>query len=107
MTEREVVWTETAQVDLDHIASFIANDDIANALAVAERIRARCETLARHPDRGRAVPELRAMDAPTHRELIEGPWRILYRFDERFVFIVSVLDARRDLAGLLLERLVR
>ena len=47
------------------------------------------------------------MDAPTHRELIEGPWRILYRFDERFVFIVSVLDARRDLAGLLLERLVR
>ena len=55
MIEREVVWTGTAQIDLDHIASFIANDDIANA----------------------------------------------------FVFIVSVLDARRDLAGLLLERLVR
>lgn len=107
MTEREVVWTKTAQVDLDHIASFIANDDIANALAVAERIRGRCETLAQHPERGRAVPELRAMDAPTHRELIEGSWRIVYRYDERSVSVVAVLDARRDLSSLLLERLMR
>ena len=107
MTELEVVWTETAEVDLDNIASFIATDDITNAFAVAERIRGRCEKLARHPRRGRPVPELRGLDAPTHRELTEGPWRIVYRHDERYVFIVSVLDARRDLAGLLLERLVR
>ncbi len=47
------------------------------------------------------------MDASTHRELIEGPWRIVYRYDERSVFVVSVLDGRRDLSSLLLERLVR
>ena len=106
MSDREIVWTEKAEFDLDHIASYIANDDIASALAVAERIRGRCETLAKHAERGREVPELRAMDAPSHRELIEGPWRILYRYDERIVFIVSVLDARRDLSSLLIERLV-
>ena len=107
MIEREVLWTETAQLDLEHIVSFIAEDDIANALAAAERVERRCETLGQHPECGRVVPELRAMDAPTHRELIEGPWRIVYRYDERSVSVVSVLDARRDLSGLLLERLMR
>ena len=47
------------------------------------------------------------MDAPTHRELIEGSWRIVYRYDERSVSVVAVLDARRDLSSLLLERLMR
>ena len=46
------------------------------------------------------------MDAASHRELLEGPGRIVYRYDERLVFIASVLDARRDLSSLLIERLV-
>ena len=46
------------------------------------------------------------MGAPSQRELIEGPWRILDRYDERLVFIDSVLDARRDRSSLLIERLV-
>ena len=107
MTERELRWTETAQVDLEQIVSFVAQDDIASALAIAERVERRCETLGQHPERGRVGPELRAMDASTHRELIEGPWRIVYRYDERSVFVVSALDGRRDLSSLLLERLVR
>lgn len=106
MIDREIVWTETAEFDLDHIASYMANDDIASAPAVLERIRGRRETLAKHAERGREVPELRAVEAPSHPELIEGPRRILYRYDERLVFIVSVLDARRDLSSLLIERLV-
>ena len=107
MTRREVLWTETAQADLEHVVSFIAEDDIASALAVAERVQRRYETQGQHPERGRVVPELRAMGTPTHRELIEGPWRIVYRYDERGVSVVSVLDGRRDLSSLLLERLVR
>ena len=47
------------------------------------------------------------MDVPTCRELIEGPWRIVYRHDVDRVHVTAVLDARRDLSGLLLERLVR
>ena len=107
MTRRQVLWTATARVDLNHIVSFIAEDDIAGALAVAGRIQGRCETLGQRPERGRVVPELRAIDVLAYRELIEGRWRIVYRYDRRNVFIAAVLDGRRDLSSLLLERLVR
>ena len=67
----------------------------------------RCQTLAALPERGRIVPELRAVDVLTYRELIEGPWRIVYRYDVDRVHVMAVLDARRELSSLLLERLVR
>ena len=53
------------------------------------------------------VPELGAIDVVAYRELVEGPWRIVYRYDDRAVSVVAVLDARRDLTSLLLARLVR
>ena len=59
------------------------------------------------PLRGRTVPELRSVGVQTYRELVEGPWRIVYRYDARHVYVIAVLDARRDLSSLLLERLVR
>ena len=47
------------------------------------------------------------MDILTYRELLEGPWRIVYRYDADRIHVVAVLDDRRDLSGLLLERLIR
>lgn len=107
MDEREVLWTETARGDLEQIIAFIAENSPANALATAERIERRCGELNRLPARGRVVPELRAVDVFAYRELVEGPWRIVYRYDDRAVYVVAVLDARRDLTSLLLARLVR
>ena len=107
MDEREVLWTETARLDLEQIIAFIAENSPPNALATAERIEARCGELNRLPARGRVVPELRAVDVLAYRELVEGPWRIVYRYDDRSVYVVAVLDARRDLTSLLLARLVR
>ena len=107
MDEREVLWTETARRDLEHIIAFIAEDSPAHALAVSERIEGRCGELDRLPARGRVVPELRVIDVVAYRGLVEGPWRIVYRYDDRAVYVVAVLDARRDLTSLLLARLVR
>lgn len=47
------------------------------------------------------------MDVLAYREIVEGPWRIVYRYDADRVYVTAVLDARRDLSSLLLERLVR
>ena len=55
---------------------------------------------------GRIVPELRAVGVFVYRELVEGPWRIVYRFDADRIHVTAVLDARRNLSSLLLERLV-
>lgn len=107
MSDWRVLWTEAARLDLEHIAEFVAEDSPNNALMLVERVEHRCQTLRVLPQRGRVVPELRAVEIQIYRELIEGPWRIIYRHDESSVYVMAVIDARRDLSSLLLERLVR
>ena len=107
MGERRVRWTETARRDLDAIVSYIAEDNVENALSVLERLRQRAESLKTSAGRGRIVPELRTLDVYQYREVIERPWRILYRIEADQVLVMAVLDGRRELRSLLLERLVR
>lgn len=63
-------------------------------------------TLERWPQRGRVVPELLAFGITSWRELVAKPYRLVYRIEDRDVFIDGVLDARRDLEELLVERLL-
>ena len=107
MAEFQVRWTDAARLDLERIVEFIAEESPENALAALARLERRCRTLSELPQRGRIVPELRSVDVFTYRVLIEGPWRIVYRHDVDRVHVMAVLDARRELASLLLERLVR
>ena len=107
MADFQVLWTDAARLDLERIVEFIAEESAANALTSLARLERRCRTFAALPERGRIVPELRAVDVFTYRELIEGPGRIVYRNDVDRVHVLAVLDARRELSGLLLERLVR
>lgn len=58
------------------------------------------------PSRGRIVPELRELGVTAYRELIVAPWRIICRIENRKVFVVEVIDSRRDLEELLYERLL-
>ncbi len=103
----EVLWTETARTDVEEIARFIAHDSVENALAVLDRLERSAENLAFLPGRGRFVPELKQLGVLAYREIIIRPWRIIYRFDVDRVHVLGVLDGRRDLASLLLERLTR
>ena len=105
MADYRVLWTDAAKSDLNEIAQFIAADSPGTALEVIERLEVRCSMLERLPERGRVVPELKSVDILMYRELIVKPWRIVYRHDNRQVFVMAVLDGRRSLTGLLLERL--
>ncbi|WP_295885390.1 type II toxin-antitoxin system RelE/ParE family toxin [uncultured Thiohalocapsa sp.] len=96
----------TATRDLNAIVSWIAEDSLDNALAVLDRLEARADTLSAQAERGRIVPELRAADVYHYRELIERPWRLVYRIEADAVLVMAVLDGRRDLRSVLLERLV-
>ena len=107
MTDHAVLWTHAARDDLQSILDHIAEDSVAAAIACLDRIERRCESLVSLARRGRVVPELGFLGVPTYRGLIEGPWRIIYRYDDAAVRVMAVLDARRNLARLLLERLVR
>lgn len=107
MNAGAVLWTDTAIEDLGAIVDHIAADDVAAALAVLDRLQARAATLATLAARGRIVPELREIGITHYRELIERPWRLLYRMGAASVFVVAVLDSRRELDIVLLERLTR
>ena len=107
MAEYKVLWTESARTDLETIVEFIAEENPRNALSVLEKLEKRARTLRQFPERGRIVSELRTLDVFLYRELIEKPWRIVCRFDEKRVYVLAVLDSRRELTSLLLERLVR
>jgi plasmid stabilization system protein ParE len=107
MNRYAVDWAVTARADLEEIAAYIADDSPINALAVVERIEARAQTLSTLPMRGRVVPELQWHGVTTFQELIELPWRMIYRIDGLTVHVVGVLDGRRQLEDLLLARFLR
>lgn len=107
MIERRVLWTRTARNDLDAIVTYIATDSIKNAVSVLDRLQERAESLTGAAERGRVVPELQFIGVRQYREIIERPWRIVYRIASDSVIVLAVLDGRRDLESLLLDRLLR
>jgi toxin ParE1/3/4 len=107
MTERRVLWASAAQRDLEAIVDYIAEQQPTTALGVFDRLQARASHLASQTLRGRRVPELRDLGVESHREIIEAPWRIIYRPAGDRVYIIAVFDTRRDLQSVLMERLLQ
>ena len=101
-----VRWAEVARTDLFETVDFIAERSPRAAGHVLDQLEARAQTLARLPTRGRIVLELRRLGITAFRGLIVDPWRIIYRVDDREVRVLAVLDGRRELVDLLLQRLL-
>ena len=102
----EVIWAETAEKDLIGIIDYIFTDSPSMAYEKFKEIRKRASSLNNYPERGRVVPELKEQGIIQYRELIIPPWRIIYRIAEKSVHVLSVLDSRRNVEDLLLNRLI-
>ena len=102
-----VEFATVAQRDLQGIIEFIAADDPSVAGQVLDRIESRCAALKQMPERGRIVPELAAFGIHTYRELVISPWRVVYRISGTRVYVLAILDGRRNIEDVLLDRLVR
>jgi toxin ParE1/3/4 len=103
----KVLWTFAASQDLESIVDFIARDNPNAARPVLDSLRKRADTLKTFPERGRVVPELAHVGLYIYRELLVTPWRIIYRVSNIFVYVMMVIDGRRNVEDLLLERLLR
>ncbi len=88
---RRVVWTEGARRELDAAIAFVADESLDGAIRLLEDILNSADSLHSMPDRGRVVPE---RDDPIIRELLVGPYRLLYHATESDVAIVAVLHQR-------------
>ncbi|WP_093882738.1 type II toxin-antitoxin system RelE/ParE family toxin [Syntrophus gentianae] len=101
----KVEWVSVAQVDLKQIINYIAIKSPGNALHVLRKIRQSASSLYTFPERGRIIPELQSHGINVYRELIEGPWRIVYRITDTTVYVLSVIDSRQNVEDILLNRL--
>lgn len=107
LKRHKVVWSRIAASDLEAILDYIAADSPANASRILARITKTVARLRTLPNRGRIVPELRDQGISTYRELILRPWRIVYRVTGTQVHVMAVIDSRRNVEDLLLERFSR
>jgi toxin ParE1/3/4 len=105
--EYQVSWATVAQRDLKQIIDYMAIDSPGNASRILKRIRQKVSDLYAMPDRGRIVPELKEQGIHTYRELIIAPWRVIYRISDTTVFVLSVIDSRRNVEDILLDRFVK
>lgn len=91
----EIRWSERASRDLEQIEDYVALRSPDNAEGLVDRILDRVEALRDFPELGPAVPK-RARDGL--RELVESPYRIIYRvLIDRTVQVVTIHHGSRRL----------
>jgi len=102
-----VHWAEAAIEDLEEIVFYIASDSPITAEKILGRLQSRAASLESSPRRGRIVPELAHFGMRSWRELICKPYRIVYRIEKSKVYVLAVIDGRRNIEDFLLDRLLR
>ena len=89
----KVQWTDTAEGHLDAIYAHIALDSPAYAKRMVDRLTRRSQQIADFPLSGRRVPEY---DIDQIREVIEGPYRIIYHIKPDQVDVLAVIHGAMD-----------
>ena len=105
--EYHVKMTQSAQKDLNEIIDFISKNNPQTALAIMERIQRKVDTLDHYPYRGSYVPELLAKNIKDFRQITEHPWKIYYKIIENKVYVMAIIDSRRNLKDLLINKLLK
>ena len=99
--------TKSAKNDIRSIVSFIAKNNPQTAVKILERIEAKINTLSYFPNKGGYVPELLKRNIKEYRQVLESPWRIIYRVNKNIVTVLVVIDSRRNTQDILLQRLLK
>ena len=81
-------WTRNAISHLANMYEYIALNSPTYAKRTVDKITRRSEQIAGQPYSGRKVPEY---DAEDIRELIEKPYRIIYRIKPDQIDVVAVI----------------
>ena len=89
----EVFWTNAAASHLDGIFTYIARDSRQYALRTVDRIARRSIQIGDFPQSGRKVPEISIEQI---REVIEGPYRIIYYIKQNQIDILAVFHGAEN-----------
>jgi len=104
----QVYLSADAENDLFDIWRYVARTDSPeNADNLLQALQSTCFTLEEFPDRGHIPPELERVHVREYREIHWKPYRLFYRVLDDRVFVHCVLDGRRNVQELLIERSIR
>jgi plasmid stabilization system protein ParE len=101
-----VKWAAPARGDLFEIIEYIAQTNSSYAAEVLDKIELAVKDLGMFPKRKRIVPELEKYGYMLYREVIVDYWRILYRTENDIVYVVTVIDSRRNVEDIILKRML-
>lgn len=90
-----VEWTDNALRHLLDIYEYISENSPVYAKRVVDRVTRRSEQIAEFPKTGRKVPEY---DAEDIREVIEKPYRIIYRIKPDQIDVLAVVHGAQLLS---------
>ncbi len=102
-----VLLTNDAARDLNELYDYIAvHDSPRKADYVLEQIEKTFSTLSEFPERGVYPKELLKLGIREYREIFFKPYRIIYRVMDKNVYVLLIVDGRRDMQSLLQRRLL-
>lgn len=99
--------TANAYADLADIASYLQSEaSPAIAADFLDDMLELVDSLAVFPEPGSVPRELQALGIVDFRQASKHPYRMIYRIEDRTVFVLVVADGRRDMDALLQHRLL-
>jgi len=88
----KIIWTREALENIIEIENFISENNPQNAIEFTDSLINKCEYLIDNPNMGRIVPELPESNI---RELIHKNYRIVYRYIDEEIQILTVFEGHR------------
>ncbi|MDR1803039.1 MAG: type II toxin-antitoxin system RelE/ParE family toxin [Treponema sp.] len=101
-----IKWAAPAREDINEIIDYISQTNINYAIKILDKIEDNVKQLDMLPERYRIVPELERYGYFLYREMIVDYWRIIYKIENNFVYIMLVIDSRRNLEDLIIKKIV-
>ena len=108
MKKYKIDVTGKAEQDMFEIYAYIAKQDsILKAENFYDKLEEICASLEHFPERGHFLSDLKDLSNNTYREIHFKSYRIIYKITDNLVSIYGILDSRRELKHLLMQRLIK
>jgi toxin ParE1/3/4 len=101
-----VKWTAPAREDIIEMREYISLTNPNYAVKILNKIEDHVKQLKMFPERFRFVPELEKYSYLLYREMIIEYWKVIYKIENDIVYIMLVIDGRRNLEDIIFKKIV-
>ena len=104
----KVLILASAQADLLSLRGYVVKNFSAAPWQVTyTKLKTGIQNLATFPHLGAIPPELESLGLTQYRQILSGMNRVIYEVRQDKVYVHLIVDARRDLKEVLMQRLLR